>query len=95
MSTKTSTRPISYLKRHTAELVRSVASDGGSVLITQNGHARAVVMDVATYDRWRGALALLKILAHGEADAVARRVVGKDEAFRRARAALKRAADGE
>jgi len=92
MSLKTSVKPITYLKNKTADLVRSVAADGGPVLITQNGEARAVVMGVEAYDHLRASLALLKLLAHGEADVAAGRTVGQREAFRRARAALKRTA---
>jgi prevent-host-death family protein len=89
-----SVKPITYLKTHTAEVVRSVAAEGGPVLITHNGEAAAVVMDVATYDRWQDSLALLKILALGEADVAAGRTVSHRAAARRARAALARAKTG-
>jgi prevent-host-death family protein len=91
MMLKTNVKPITYLKNNTAELVRSVASEGGPVLITQNGEAKVVVVDVATYDHWRAALALLKLLAQGEADVAVGRTVSQREALRRAHAALKRA----
>ena len=47
-----------------AELLREVSESGHAVTITQNGEARAVLMDVDTYDRWRSAMALL----HAEAE---------------------------
>jgi prevent-host-death family protein len=92
MSLKTNVKPITYLKNHTADLVRSVAADGGPVLVTQNGEAKVVVMSVEAYDHLRASLALLKLLAGGEDDVAAGRTVGQQEAFRRARGALKRAA---
>ena len=61
-----------------------MAKTGRPVTITQNGTAKVVVMDVATYDRWPAALALLKLASHAEADDAAGRTVSSDEAFRRA-----------
>jgi prevent-host-death family protein len=82
-------KPITYLKNRTAELISSVSKSGRSVVITQNGKARAVVMDVAQYDRWRRALALLKLVAMAEADAEAGRTVSTSEAFDRAAKAVR------
>jgi prevent-host-death family protein len=83
-------RPITYLKNHTTQLVDEVANGGNPVVITQNGEARVVMLDVASYDRWREALALLKLLAQSEADIQAGRTVPQTEAFARARAAVDR-----
>jgi prevent-host-death family protein len=83
-------KPITYLKNRTADLVREVHDNGRTVTITQNGEARVVLMDVDTYDRWRSVMALLKVLALAEADVEARRTVPQAEAFRRAKAVLKR-----
>jgi prevent-host-death family protein len=84
-------KPITYLKNRTADLVREVRDSGRTVTITQNGEARVVLMDVDTYDRWRSAMALLKVLALAEADLEAGRTVPQAEALRRADAVLKRA----
>ena len=48
-------------------------------------------MDVESYDRRRSALALLTIIAQGEADVVAGRLVSQEEAFARASRAIDRA----
>ena len=95
MSPRADVKPITYLKNRTAELLREVSEGGHTVTITQNGEARAVLMDVDTYDRWRSAMALLKLLAQGEADVDAGRTVKQSDVFRRARKAIERsAADG-
>jgi prevent-host-death family protein len=83
-------RPITQLKNRTAELVREVNEEGRPITITQNGEAKVVVMDVEHYDRWRASLALLKMLALGEADVERGQIVEQAEAFRRARKALER-----
>lgn len=87
-------RPITQLKNKTADLVREVSEGGRSITITQNGEAKVVVMDVDTYDRWRSAMALLKVLAQGEADVERGRTVKQTEALRRARRAIERAREG-
>jgi prevent-host-death family protein len=90
MNRRRDVKPITYLKSRTADLVREVNEGGSAVTITQNGQPRVVVMDVDTYDRWRAAMALLKMLAQAEADVTAGRTVSHRDAFRRARAALDR-----
>lgn len=52
----------------TAAIVKDIAETGEPMLITQNGEARLVVMDVATYEQHERTLALLKILAMGNRD---------------------------
>lgn len=95
MARRKRVQPITYLKSHAAELIREIHEQGRSVTITQNGEAKAVVMDVDTYDRWRDALALLKAVALGEADVAAGRTVKQAEAFRRARRSIERTARDE
>jgi len=90
MQHKRDIRPITYLKNNTADLIREVSDNGRTVLITQNGEAKAVVMDVEVYDRWKAALAMLKILAQSEAEIEAGKVVSQKDAFARAEAAIRR-----
>ncbi len=94
MHLRSDVKPITYLKNRTAELVRDVSEEGRTVTITRNGEAKVVVMDVQTYDRWRSAMALLKIVSQAEADVWRGRAVPQAEAFRRAGAALRKAARG-
>ncbi len=58
-------KPISYLKAHAAEIVRGLAEHQRPLIITQNGKAKAVVQDIASYEQTQETLALLKILALG------------------------------
>jgi prevent-host-death family protein len=61
-------KPISYLKANAAEVLADLAQGGEPVVITQNGKAKAVIQDVASYERTQQTLAMLKLLALGEAD---------------------------
>ena len=58
-------RPISYLKAHAAEIARRLGEQQRPLIITQNGEAKMVVQDIASYDRMQETLSLLKILALG------------------------------
>ena len=95
MSQRADVKPITYLKNRTAQLLREVNESGRAVTITQNGEARAVLMDVDTYDRWRSAMALLKLLAQGEADVEVGQTVKQSDVFRRARKAIERSASDD
>ncbi len=63
MKLSESVKPISYLKANTAEALRRVNDGAGSLVITQRGEAKAVLVDITTYEQTQESLALLKILA--------------------------------
>ncbi|HEV6964382.1 MULTISPECIES: type II toxin-antitoxin system Phd/YefM family antitoxin [Roseateles] len=67
-------KPISYLKSHAASIANEIAESGEPLLITQNGEARLVVMDVHAYERQQETLALLKLLSLGQRDIEAGRM---------------------
>jgi prevent-host-death family protein len=58
-------KPISYLKAHAAEIVRSLGEKGEPLVITQNGEAKVVIQDIESYEQTQETMALLKILALG------------------------------
>ena len=67
-------KPISYLKAHAAEVLAHLAEQREPLVITQNGEARAVLQDVASFEATQETLALLKILALGQQDVAAGKV---------------------
>ncbi|MFO1204886.1 MAG: type II toxin-antitoxin system Phd/YefM family antitoxin [Burkholderiales bacterium] len=58
-------KPISYLKANATEVLNHLAERREPLVITQNGEAKAVLQDVASYEETQETLALLKILALG------------------------------
>ena len=66
MRYSTQVRPVSYLKANAAELLTDLHASREPVLITQNGQAKAVLVDVISYDETQETLALLKLLAIGQ-----------------------------
>lgn len=65
MRLSTNVKPISYLKSHTAEIVKEITETREPLLITQNGVSSIIVQDVASYEQTQQTLALLKIIAIG------------------------------
>lgn len=64
-------KPISYLKANAAEVLARLAESRAPLIITQNGEAKAVLQDVASFEETQETLALLKILALGAQDVAA------------------------
>ena len=74
MRYSTQVKPISYLKANAAEVLTHLAEQREPLVITQNGEAKAVLQDVATYEETQETLALLKVLAMGNQDVAAGRL---------------------
>jgi prevent-host-death family protein len=87
----TQVKPISYLKANAAEVLDHLAEVREPMLITQNGEARAVIQDVASYQETQEALALLKILALGNRDVEAGRARPVQEVVKRLRQSIAKA----
>jgi prevent-host-death family protein len=80
-------KPISYLKANAAEVLSHLAEQREPLVITQNGEAKAVLQDVASFEETQETLAMLKILALGNQDVAASNVkpVGEVVAHLRAK----------
>ena len=87
----TQVRPITYLKANAAEILDHLNEIREPMLITQNGEARAVLQDVASYQETQEAMALLKLLALGQRDIAAGRARPVAEVVRRMRSRIARA----
>lgn len=90
MRYSTQVKPISYLKANAAEVLAQLAQERQPMVITQNGEAKAVLQDVASFENTQETLALLKILALGNQDVAAGEVKPVADVVARLRA--KRAA---
>ena len=86
MHFSTQVKPISYLKANAAEVLAQLTANREPLLITQNGEAKAVLQDVASYEQSQETLALLKVLALGNQDLAAGRVKPVAQVLTRLRA---------
>ena len=76
-------KPISYLKANAVELVAQLERDRQPLFITQNGEAKAVPQDNASFEQTQDTLALLKILALGNQQVANNHVKPFDEVIKR------------
>jgi prevent-host-death family protein len=74
-------RPVTYLKSRAADLLKQINETHRPIFITQNGEAKAVLQDPASYETMRKAIGILKLISLGEEDIRAGRVVTQKDAF--------------
>lgn len=78
-------KPISYLKANAAEVLETLTQSREPLVITQNGEAKAVLQDVASYNETQETMALLKVLALGNRELEEGKVATADDVFARVR----------
>ena len=78
-------RPISYLKAHASEIVRTLGERGEPLVITQNGEPKAILQDIDSFERTQETMALLKMLALGNREIDAGQVKPAADAIARLR----------
>jgi prevent-host-death family protein len=61
-------QPVSYLKSHSADILKQVNETHRPIIITQNGEPKAVLQDTESYENMRNTIGLLKLLSLGEED---------------------------
>ena len=85
MNYATQIKPVSYLKANAAKILLQLAEQRNPMVITQNGEAKAVIQDVASFEQTQETLALLKILALGNQQIAAGKVKPVEEVVQRLR----------
>ena len=66
MKIKEDIRSISYIKANAANVLNQVNNTHRPVYITQNGEAKAVLLDTESYENMNAAIGLLKLISQGE-----------------------------
>jgi prevent-host-death family protein len=59
-------KPISYIKTNAADMMKYVSDVKNPVIITQNGEAKAVLVDIESYQGIKDAFNLVKLLQLSE-----------------------------
>ena len=90
MKTGEDIRSVTDMKVHAARLLRMVGETRRPIVITQSGEPKGVLLDFDSFQELREATLLLKLVAQGEADVRAGRVVPQAEVFSRLRRRLRR-----
>lgn len=88
MRLKEDIKPVTYMKTRPAELLKKVSESRRPTIITQNGEAKAVVLDVESYEALRDATMLLQLAAQGEKDLEEGRILPQEQALARVRSRI-------
>jgi prevent-host-death family protein len=83
MNIKEDIRPISYVKAHAAEILTQVNNTKRPIFVTQNGEARAVLLDTDSFQNMQKALGILKIASLGEKDIRTGKFIPQEDVFKR------------
>src|SRR3989442_15700176 len=94
MKPSVAVKPISFFKAHAAEILRDLSERRGTVILTQNGEAKAVLQDVRDWEDMQESVALLRIVAQSRKSVQAGRVAPLGGARRRVRGRVRRRRGG-
>jgi len=83
MKIKEDIRPISYVKAHAADILLQVNKTRRPIFVTQNGEAKAVLIDSESYENMKNAIGLLKVISQGEKDIKNNNIIEQKEMFSR------------
>ena len=82
-------KPISYIKAHTADVLKQIDDRKNPLVITQNGEAKAVLLDINTYQSLIDGISLMKIISIGENQIAAGKTITNDELDKKIQELLK------
>jgi prevent-host-death family protein len=61
-----SIKPISYVKSNMALVIQQLNENKSAIIITQNGEAKAALVDIKEYEQTQETIAMLKLIAQGK-----------------------------
>jgi prevent-host-death family protein len=61
-------KPISYIKTNAADMMKYINDKKNFIIITQHGEAKAVLIDIESYQTMKNAFNLLKMIQLSEKD---------------------------
>jgi PHD/YefM family antitoxin component YafN of YafNO toxin-antitoxin module len=74
-------KPISYIKTNAADMLNYINDSKSPIIITQNGEARGVMMDIESYRLQVNALIMMKLIERSENDIEAKNVEDHAQVF--------------
>jgi len=81
MNLKDDIKPISYIKTNAADMLKRVNETHNPLIITQNGEAKAVLLDTETYQSMVNSIGILKLLSESEQEIEAGAVEEQETVF--------------
>ena len=81
MNIKDDIKPISYIKTNAADMLKRVNETHNPLIITQNGEAKAVLLDTESYQSMINSIGILKILSQSEKDIDNEKIYKQENVF--------------
>ncbi len=81
MNTIEDIRPISYIKANAANVLNQVNETHRPIFITQNGEAKAVLIDTESYESMQKAFGILKLISLGEKNIKEGKIIEQNSFF--------------
>jgi len=89
MRLKEDIKPLAYLETRAGDALKQVSESRRPLVITDEGEAKAVILDVDSYQSLRDAVLMLQLISQGEEDVRAGRLIPQEEVFARVASRLK------
>ena len=81
LNLKEDIKPISYIKTNAADMMKYINDHKNSIVITQNGEAKAVLIDIESYQTMQDAFNILKLIQLSEKDIRSGKYKESDKVF--------------
>jgi prevent-host-death family protein len=81
LNLKDDIKPISYIKTNAADMMKYIKDKKNSIIITQHGEAKAVLIDIESYQTMQNAFNLLRMIQLSEKDIRSGHVKESDTVF--------------
>lgn len=82
-------KPISFVKANAASIIEQINETRRPLIVTQNGEARAVIVDPVSYQNLTDGIKMMKLLSQSETELLKGNRIGQSELFTRMEKKLK------
>jgi prevent-host-death family protein len=82
-------KPISFVKAHAADLIDQINETRRPLIVTQNGEAKAVLLDPVSYQSMQDGIKMMKLLSQSESEIVKGKRIDQKSLFERIELKLK------
>ncbi|MGB2806630.1 MAG: type II toxin-antitoxin system Phd/YefM family antitoxin [Sedimentisphaerales bacterium] len=89
MNFKDDIKPISYIKTNAADMLKRVNETHNPIVITQNGEAKAVLLDTDSYQEMLNSIGIMKLISQSEKEIEDGKILKNDAVFRELRNNIK------
>jgi prevent-host-death family protein len=82
-------KPISFVKANAADLIDQINETRRPLIVTQNGEAKAVMIDPVSYQNLQTGIKMFKLLAQSESEIQSGKKIGQKDLFSKIEKKLK------